>query len=274
MRNSGMKMTVGAMAVLFAAVSWEGMAQAKGETIAEQEIYSQDGLTVTVTGLEDGLMGTEVQLMLENESDQPIGVQAGLVSVNDYMVDSMMSVELAPGKKANDALTILTDSFEEKGIETIAEVEFRLHLFDPATWETVSDSELISLVTEGNEEYEQKFDASGEALYENGGIKIVAKGIADSLMGQSLVLYMENTSENDVVVQSDSTSVNGFMLDAILSVELPQGKHAIGTMEFLQSELDENQIEQIEQIETVFHIADLESYMTITDTDLIPIALP
>lgn len=238
--------------------------------LAEQMIYDKDGLKVTVTGLEESYMGEEVKLQIENDSEQKLGIQARDVSVNGYMVPSMMSVEVAPGKKANDSLTILTDDFEAMGIDTVAEIELSLNIFDPDSWLTVATSEPVSLVTEGNEAYEQVYDDSGEVLYDSDDVKVVYKGFSeDSLMGPEFQVYAENKSDRDIVLQVGDASVNDFMMNAIFSVELPAGKRAFDGIAFLSSEIEENGIEQIQKAEVSFRVSDRDSWQMLDETDVI-----
>ena len=49
------------------------------------------------------------------------------------------------------------------------------------------------------------------------------------------------------------------------------GKHALDSVTFMSSQLTENDIENIEDIELSFHIFDTKSWDTIKDTDTIKI---
>lgn len=55
-------------------------------------------------------------------------------------------------------------------------------------------------------------------------------------------------------------------MDSIFSSEITAGKHAIDSITFMSSELEENGIDTIESIELSFHIFDTESWDTIADT--------
>ena len=72
---------------------------ADAATIEEQVLYDANDIKITTTGLEDGLMGTELKLLLENNSAKNITVQARNANVNGYMVDTMMSVDVAAEKR-------------------------------------------------------------------------------------------------------------------------------------------------------------------------------
>jgi len=244
-------------------------------TIDEQELYNENGVVITATGFsETGIFGPEVKLLIENNSEENITVQARNGSVNGYMVDFQISSDVAAGKKTNDALSLLSTDLENSNISTICDIEFNFHIFKTDSWEDLTDSELITIATSASGSYEQSYDDSGEVIYDENGVKIISKGISEdgSLMGPALYLYIENNSEQDITIQSRDTSINGFMVDPILSSEIVAGKKSIDTMVFLSSDLTDNGIETIDEIETSFHIFTTENWDTIVDTDPIVIS--
>ena len=72
-------------------------------TLAEQEVYNDNGIVVTVTGIDTNSMwGTDISVLVENSSEQNVTVQTRNGSINGYMMDFQMSCDVAAGKKAND----------------------------------------------------------------------------------------------------------------------------------------------------------------------------
>lgn len=250
----------------------EPKADTKAETAIEQQvIFDQDGIIITATGIDfnSSFMGPEIKLLIENNTEKNLTVQARNVSVNGYMVDTSMSADVSPGKKANDSLTILNGSIKECGIEDIAYADFSFHIFNSDTWDDSIDTEMIHIETSCVNSYTQSYDDSGEVIYENSGIKIVSKGISEdaSFMGPSLVLYIENNAENAITIQARDVSINGFMVDPIFSCEIMPGKKAIDTVTFMTSDIEDNQIESIDEVEISFHIFKTDGWETIQDTD-------
>ena len=118
--------------------------------------------------------------------------------------------------------------------------------------------------------YKYVFDDSVEVMYDAGGIKVVVKGLSDkSFFGPGLLVYIENNSDDNITVQCTNTSVNGFMIDAIFSCDIVAGKRAVDEITFLNNDLEENGIKDIEALEISLHIFDTDSWSTITDTDTI-----
>lgn len=240
-------------------------------TVLEQLLLDSDGLKITVTGLEPGIMGTDVKLMIENNSDQDLTFQVRNVSVNGYMVEAMFSPDVTTGKKTNDAITLLASDLNLCGIETIADIEFSFHIFTTDELETYLNSDVIQIKTSVADGFVYDYDDSGEVLYEGKDIKIISKGLASdsSFLGSGLLLYIENNSAQPITVQARDLSVNGFMVEGMLSKDVMPGKRANTDLTLPDYELESNGITDISDLEFSFHIFDMNSWDTITDTDTI-----
>lgn len=248
----------------------------KAETTIEQQVvFEQDGIIITATGidLKGSFMGPEIKFLIENKSEKKLTVQARNVSVNGYMVDTSMSVEVSPGKKANDSLTIIKSSIKECGIEDIAYADFSFHIFNSDSWSDSIDTEMIHVETSCANSYTQSYDDSGEVICESNGIKIISRGISEdtSIMGPSLALYIENNSEDAITIQARNVSINGFMVQTVFSCEVMPGKKAIDAVTFMKSDIEENQIKSIDEVEISFHVFKTNGWDTIQDTDPVTI---
>ena len=245
-----------------------------GVTIEEQVLYEENGVKITATGLEDGFMGTELKLLIENNSSKNITVQARSASVNDFMVDTVMSSDVTAGKKANDSLTFVTTGLKESGIEAIAKMEFSFHIMDAENWDEIADSDMITVNTSIASDYVQKVDDSGEVLFDQENMKIVGKGLSekDSFWGPGLILYIENSSDKNITVQVRDVSVNGFMVSSSMSEEVAEQKKAMSAVQFFDTDLEENSITDIKDIELSFHVFDTKTWDTIYDSDVIKLS--
>lgn len=243
--------------------------------ISETVLVDEAGVKVTAKSLEyGGLFGPELKLLVENNSGKDLTFQSRNASVNGYMIETMMSIDVADGKKANDSLTFMDSDLEASGIETIADMEFSLHIFTAEDWEDYLNTPLIQLKTTAAASYEYTFDDSGDLLYSGDEIKIVAKGFSEdqSLFGPSIVVYIENNSGKDITVQTRNVSINGFMAEAIFSSDVLTGKRAVDAITFLSSDLEENGITGFDEVELSFHIFESAGWNTIVDTDIITMA--
>lgn len=113
-----------------------------------------------------------------------------------------------------------------------------------------------------------------KVLYDNKGIKAVFTSFnQNGAYGPEIKLQLENTTEKNITVQVREVSINGYMMDPIFSEEVGTGKKAIGLINFFESDLEENGIEQVNSIELSLHIFESDSYDTIDDSETIKIVI-
>ena len=115
-------------------------------------------------------------------------------------------------------------------------------------------------------------------MIDQAGVKITAKSLhEDTLFGSTLNLLIENNSGKDLTFQCRNASINGYMVETMMSVDVVNGKKAMGgkrsvdTLTFLAEDLEENGIGEITELELAFCIADAESWDTITETEIVTI---
>ena len=240
-------------------------------SIEEQVLYDANDIKITATGIHESIWGVEIDLVIENNSDTDITVQDRDANVNGFMVSTTMSVDVASGKKAKDSLIIDNSSIKECGLIQIATIEFRFHIFDADTWDDIALSDVITITTSQAEGYTQAYDDSGDVLVDYKGIKIICKGLSDedSFWGPGVILYIENNSNQGVTIQVRDVSVNGFMIDPTISEDVIPGKKAMSAIQFYSSQLEENDIDKIEDIEFYFTIIDLDTWDDVLDSDII-----
>lgn len=246
----------------------------KNVSIEETVLVDEAGIKITAKSLDmDGFMGPELKLQIENNSGKNLTVQNRHTCVNGYMIDTIMSVDVADGKIANDSLVLMDTSLDQSKIETIAIMELSFHIFESENWEDYLNTDLIELLTSAAS---AGMIASpvheGQVAYEADGIKIVVKGLdKDDFLGSSIVVYIENHTEQNITVQTNDVSINGFMIDPIFSSEVLAGRHAVSNITFLTDELAGNGITLIDQVELSFGIFDTDSWNDIVDTSPVTI---
>lgn len=118
------------------------------DSIISIVLLEQDGIKITLKGYDPGSdfsFGPELKLLVENNSTKNITVQVRDVSVNGFMTDPSCSIDVVNGKKANGSITWFASELEENEITKICDVEFTFHIFDSEDWETVLDSDVITV---------------------------------------------------------------------------------------------------------------------------------
>lgn len=260
-----------AASVTSAETSYASASEAEQETqdvtLAETVLFDQDGIRITATGLStDSLFGPELNLLVENDSAQNIVVQPNYCMVNGYMMDGLLSADVAAGKKANDTLDFLSNALARCGIETITDIELDLVVSDGDSWQTLYETGPVILQTSAAGQYTQTYDDSGEEIYNQNGIRVVAKSVNDDLFGMGIKFYLENNTDKAVIINADNVSVNGYMMTDLFYSDLAPRSHAVDTLTLLGSELEDNHIDTITDAELSLQITDADYYQTIDST--------
>lgn len=241
------------------------------ETIDEMLLFDKEGVRVTAKELvDDPIWGKGINVLIENESDKNVTVQCNTVVVNNYMMSDIFSSSVAAGKKDNETITLMSSGLEAAGIDTIAEVNIRFSVVDE-DYETLFDTDEITLKTSAYGTVTQPAVDEGKELLNQAGVRIVGNYVEeDSIWGAGVQLFIENTSEKDVIVQCDDMSINGFMVTPYFSCQVNKGRLALEAITIMNSDLEENDITEIKDLELTLLIVDAESYDTIYESDPIP----
>lgn len=242
-------------------------------TLDEQVIFEEGGIRITVKGMvNDDFWGPGIKVLVENESTQNITVQTRNCSVNGLMMDPVFSCDVAAGKKANDTILFMESQLETAQISLIANVEFNLYIFNSDTWEGILDSDTISLNTSAAD-HVQTYNDSGFTAYDNDGIKVVIQKLnsEDSFWGSDVYVYVENNTDSNITIQARDVSIDGFMVNPVFSCDIAAGKKAYDTIIFMESELEDNSITDISELELKFTIFDSNTFGNIADTDTITV---
>lgn len=238
-------------------------------TIEEQVLVDHNNIVITAKEyVSDSIWGDGIKVLLENNSDKDVTVSCNALIVNDYMITDLFASQIASGKKANDTIYLSSSELEAAGIDTVGKVEIYFHVYDSSSYENIFDSDCVTIQTSEYANMDTTPNDAGTELYNEGGIRIVGKAVDEnSFWGTAVLLYCENTSGDNVGISVDDMSVNGFMMSPFFSTTVYSGKKSIDDITIFSSDLEENGIEEIEEVELKFHIYNADTYNTITDTD-------
>lgn len=239
-------------------------------SIEEQVLWEVNGVTLTAKSIEeDSIWGTGIKVLAENNSDKDVSFFCDAIIVNDYMISDLTSINVAAGNKANETIYLFSSELEAAGIDKIGKIELYMHMSDPETYDKIASSECITIKTSLYDEMDTEADTTGTVLLEQDGVKIIGKYVdEDSIWGAAALLYIENNTDKNIIVQTDDVSINGFMITSICSQDVYAGKKAFTTVDFLSSSLEDNDITSIDTVELKFKVLD-EDYNHIIETDKI-----
>ncbi len=239
-----------------------------GITISEQVMFEKDGLRVTATEyVTDSIWGDGIELFFENNSTQNLGVSCKALIVNDYMISDLFSTNIAAGKKDYETLFLSSSELRAAGIENVGQIELYFYVFDSDSFETLYDCDCVTIQTSEYTNIDITPADVGQELYNENGIRIVGKFVDEnSFWGAAVLFYLENKSGKNVYISVDNLSINGFMMTPYFSTELYDGKMSISDITLMSSELEQNGISSIDDIELAFKIID-ENFITIDETE-------
>lgn len=208
-------------------------------TIEETDLYNENDVRVTATGLSYSDSAVTIELTIENNSDKNLSFIAGSLgyscnSVNGFMVDDgYLNCDVNAGKKANDTIRISYDALRIYGISAIADMEIGIDICDEEynhiytgprqirtsiadTYEYKETGYQESLT---NELFQKAYGYSlpffaADVLYEQNGVRVISEALA--VKGDETVLFLEveNSSGETVNLSSSDIAVNGLSVSS------------------------------------------------------------
>lgn len=240
------------------------------ESINEQVLVDQDGIKITATEyVTDSIWGDGIKLLVENNSDRDYTIGCDALIVNDYMITDLFSADVAAGKKSNEVMYLSSAELKAAGIDTVGQIEMYFHAYD-SNWDNLFKNVYSKLETSEFANMDSTPNDEGQELYNANGVRIVGKTVDEnSFWGTAILLYIENTSGQNVGINVDNMSINGYMMTPLFSTTVYDGKKSIDDITIMSSDLEANGITSVDQVELKFHIYNAESYDTIADSDAI-----
>lgn len=132
--------------------------------------------------------------------------------------------------------------------------------------ESAPDAESPSQVSDPESSQNDSQQSKEQVLVDQSGIKITYTGIESDYMGPEIKLKIENNSNVSITVQQRDMSINGAMIDGIFSCDVMPGKIANDSISIFESDLEDNGITSLENVELSFHIYADDTHEVILDT--------
>ena len=86
-------------------------------------------------------------------------------------------------------------------------------------------------------------------------------------MGPEIMLFLSNQTGQNITVQANDFSINGYMITPLLSCDIIDGKVAYSTIYLDTEELKRNRIDRIDTIECKFVVLNPSTWDTIFESD-------
>lgn len=222
------------------------------DIFAEGTVLYDENDILVVADWRDGQEGTSyIPICVQNGSGKDINLWSSRLSVNGFMLEnSLFYYDVGAGETIMDYLVLRHDELTRCGIETIAEVSFRMEIYDRDSYALVGISDNITLRAGVAEDFVQPVDDSGTVLYDQGGLKLVYQGCDGNTCNDAwLEFYIENNTDMCVYISSIETAANGVSMQAGLSSELMPGTRMLTAVGLY--ELTEAGIMRVKDVETL-----------------------
>lgn len=234
----------------------------KSDNAADESkvLFEDSTVRITYAGTdEESWMGKGLKVTIENLSDKNISVQTREASVNGVMDDPYFSCDVASGKTAND--TIYFSTKDELGT-----VELSFHIFDSDTFDTIADTEKVTLVIDDSITSEK---TEADKIYEVNGVVVSYAGkVDDDIWGTEFQFLIENNGTETYTVHAENISIDNTMYDGSMYAEVAAGKYANETMSFIGEELPA----EMNELEFKLVISN-SSYETVAESDPIKVSI-
>lgn len=231
-------------------------------TIEETTVLDEQGVVAVakrVGKYEGEWLSCDHALVIDitNNTEKAISVSLKNLSVNGCFFDNSIGRDVQPGE--TDTLPAILDetALENYGISTIADLEFIVEVEDADSYETLIESDPISIKTSAYEGFEYQYDESGTVMYDADGIKIIAMNglLEDDIFGPYINLYVVNQTDKNIDVSVVESAVNGEKMDLSVGSYTPAGKRNINIL----SIDGEERPEKVESFTLSFSIEDWDS---------------
>ena len=113
------------------------------------ELYNGQGIRVTAQMISQEFYGRTAQLLVKNETGKDIIVEAENISVNGYTVDAWLYDTVVADTVRFCQLDLFQSGLEENGIDQIESVSFRLNFLDAESFDTIAQSEVLTVEVMG-----------------------------------------------------------------------------------------------------------------------------
>lgn len=232
------------------------------DAFSEYVAVENDECKITVKKIDsDSRSEYTINLLFENKSsDKTYMFSAEKVSVNGVQYDPFFATEVAAGKKDNSKI-VFSDTDLNKLIGEFTDIEITFSAYDSDDW--AADyvlSETIHIYPLGEDKataFVRESRDSDNVIIDNDYISVTVIGSETNEYGEYVVnLFLENKGDKDLMITAEDVSVNGFMADPYYGETLYAGNSVFSSMYWNESELSDNDITDVEEIEFIFKAID------------------
>lgn len=232
------------------------------------QLVDNDAVSVHITSVKNNEhLGMQLGIQCVNKTDRSLMFSWDMVSVCGFMYDPFWAEEVAPGKTLNSTVDFDTYALEQMGIASVDEISFTLRIFDSENWmEKPLVQEDCTIYPTGLNAETVRFPARPETagqvvVAEDENARFVIEWAdAEDASEYTVYVYMENKTDRNLMYAWDMVSVNDMMVDPFWATVVAAGKRACAEVVFYRSDLADNGIEDVENIEFTLIVSDYDDW--------------
>ena len=169
------------------------------------------------------------------------------------------------------------DESEEEDVEEEEEDEETVEEPEEDTEPTIEEEEPTEMSSVSSDEAEEATETSEpeevtveeRLLIDQNGVKITVTGMTSSDTGPRLSFLIENDTDKNLTVQAMNASVNGSVVDTMMSAEVAAMENANAELTFPSQTLSENGITTVTDMEFSFHVFETDGNAPYFDSDVV-----
>ena len=237
-------------------------------TLSGLTLVDNESCAFTVTGTEfNEHLGLQIHVLCENKSGRTLMFSWNNVSVCGFMYDPLWAEEVAPGKKVNTTIGIDTYALEQMHVDSVDQIMFDLWVQDSEEFmnEPVVN-EGFCIYPTGKTPDQVKipvYEPSEEdtLIVDNETLTFIVMNVDDELADYyTLNCYISNNTGKNLLITWDEVSVNGFMVNPFWALSVAAGMQAYTEIIFYRSDLEEQDIEVVQDIEFRLQASDSDDW--------------
>ena len=237
-------------------------------TMENVVLVDNDDVTFAVVKAENNAhLGMQLHVQCVNKTDRTLMFSWDMVSICGYMYDPLWATEVAAGKSALSTVDLDTYVLGKMGIDSVDELTFTLRIYDSENWmdEPLVEDIFTIYPTGLNAETfalpDHVFSESHVVVADDENVRFVIEGVTGNPASDCEVhVFLENKTDRNLLFAWDLVSVNGHMIDPFWGSSVGSGKRACCTITFSGSDLEQNGITAVSELEFTLTVTDYDSW--------------
>lgn len=223
--------------------------------IEKSVIWETDNIRVSTEYFKRVNAGLKIKIENKSGSDLELRTLNSSFYVNDFVMSGWVYCDVPAGEALYDTIDFDSSVISDGDIREIGKAEFYLIAsYDDDSIETERSDKIV--VESDPDGWKEQKAPEGQLLYDAGGIKIIAREIADYPRTNILPVYIENNSGQEIDAKFTWAKVNGENVDLLSKRNhclIPDGKRIITRID-VEEIMEESGDDSLESLKINFDI--------------------